>query len=304
MGQGYNNSLKLDYTKPFLSVDEQLALIKSRGLAVGDDNDAKHYLKTIGYYRLSGYWHPFRKEASEYFINGTKFSDVVELYAFDKKLRLIVLDAIERIEVAVRVAMALSLGKDNPFIHLSSNIFFNENNYKEWRKYFDKKYESSKQPWFITANKKYKELPIWMVIETWDFGLLSYFFSGLNSKYKDIITSNYAVNPTVLKNWLASINEIRNICAHHQRLWNFSLNNVVKTPKNLPDMDNIRSNQAVKVKIYAVLIIIQFLLRIINPTTKWHERLKEHMNQFPNNPNINIQRAGFPQDWHKEKIWQ
>src|SRR4051812_27379542 len=113
------------YTKPYLPIADQLALIKGRGMVVSDDALAQAYLKKIGYYRLSGYWYPYRKSkqvgpqrvVEDQFRDQTKFSEIVDLYVFDKKLRLLMLDVIERIEIALRVQIALQLGKHGPLAH-------------------------------------------------------------------------------------------------------------------------------------------------------------------------------------------
>ncbi|RUR11286.1 Abi family protein [Legionella septentrionalis] len=122
------------YNKPFRSFDEQLELLKSRGLEITHNDRALDYLRRLGYYRLSGYWYPFRKMLSEHtptqsrpqrldeFKPGSKFQDAVELYVFDKKLRLLILDAIERVEVAFRVDIAYLLGKKDPFAYANPNL--------------------------------------------------------------------------------------------------------------------------------------------------------------------------------------
>ncbi|MFU8773361.1 MAG: Abi family protein, partial [Anaerolineales bacterium] len=116
--------------KEWKSFNEQLAILKSRGLIVDDENAARNYLERIGYYRLSGYLYPFRELASaetkqsvnrrlDGFLEGSHFRDVVELYVFDKKLRLLALDALERIEMALRVDIAHLLGAQD--IHAYEN---------------------------------------------------------------------------------------------------------------------------------------------------------------------------------------
>jgi hypothetical protein len=107
------------YSKPYLAIADQLALIKGRGMIVSDDALAQAYLNKIGYYRLSGYWYPYRKSSQvggktvveDNFRDTTKFAEIVDLYVFDKKLRLLMLDIIERVEIALRVQITLQLGQ-------------------------------------------------------------------------------------------------------------------------------------------------------------------------------------------------
>ncbi|MDI9314120.1 MAG: Abi family protein [Hydrotalea sp.] len=293
-----------DYGKPYLSVEEQLNLIKLRGMVIADEQEAKQRLKSIGYYRLSGYWNVFRCADSEKFETNINFSDVVSLYEFDKKLRLIVLDAIERIEIALRVDIAIVLGEERPFSYLEDNIFSSSDKQKEWLEYFSKRHKNPRQEWLKQATATYNKLPIWMAIELWDFGLLSHFFSNLKPKYKDIIVKEYNTTAKTFQNWLANINDIRNICAHHDRLWNIAQNIRPRIPQNLRLLSHLRKDHDACNKIYATLTIMQYLLRKINPTTEWPKRLKEQIDKFPKNHIINIKQAGFADNWHKEDIWR
>lgn len=115
--------------KPWKTMADQLALLKSRGLQVDDETAALDYLARIGYYRLSGYWYPLREIdkaesaaqnkpiRTDNFIANSHFEDVVKLYVFDKRLRLLALDALERIEMAIRVDVAHLLGEQDTCAH-------------------------------------------------------------------------------------------------------------------------------------------------------------------------------------------
>lgn len=115
--------------KPWMAFDDQLKQLQRRGLQVEDEAAARSYLKRLGYYRLSGYWYPLRAidlgasrakgraVRADTFVAGSRFEDVVRLYVFDKKLRLLALDALEHIETAVRVDIAHLLGERDPRAH-------------------------------------------------------------------------------------------------------------------------------------------------------------------------------------------
>jgi len=236
--------------KPWKSFEEQLALLKSRGLQVEDEQSALHYLSTLGYYRLSGYCYPLRKidkAASAHqgtpvrldeFVEGSRFEDVVRLYVFDKKLRLLALDALERIEMAVRVDVAYTLGKRDPLAHenpscLHGNFTKNKPNQKSrktehelWlEKYQTLLKRAYREPFVAHHRQNYNsKLPIWVAIELWDFGLLSKLFSGMKFADKNAIAVKYnAKDGTAFAQWLRSLNFIRNVCAHHSRLWNINV---------------------------------------------------------------------------------
>jgi abortive infection bacteriophage resistance protein len=119
----------LSLPKPFKDYRELVSRLKSKGMTIRDEDRAVRKLSQIGYYRLSGYWHVCRipivdsigenvinkitnvPERKDEFFRGTSFDNIVTLYLFDKKLRLLLLDAIERVEIYIRTIIAHELGK-------------------------------------------------------------------------------------------------------------------------------------------------------------------------------------------------
>jgi len=109
----------MKYTKHALSFEEQAELLLSRGL-IADRTDLISKLKSVNYYRLSGYLYPFKQPNSENYKDGTKFTEVWNRYRFDRKLRFLVLDGIERIEVALKTDIVFEFSRINgPFGHLN-----------------------------------------------------------------------------------------------------------------------------------------------------------------------------------------
>ncbi len=103
-----------EYSKPPLTFEEQLNRLIERGLIANDKSFAISKLSTISYYRLSAYWYPFRQRNSDSkvadtFSPNTTFEKCFSLYEFDRKLRLLALDAIERIEVTIRTKITYFL---------------------------------------------------------------------------------------------------------------------------------------------------------------------------------------------------
>ena len=99
----------MKFTKPATSITDQLALLRRRGMVIDDEASARHYLQHISYYRLRAYWLTYETPAAagdHAFRPGTRFEDVLALYVFDRQLRLLVMDAIERVEVALRAGWA------------------------------------------------------------------------------------------------------------------------------------------------------------------------------------------------------
>jgi len=194
----------MSYSRPWLSYEQQLQQLKDRSMQVTDDAAALSYLERIGYYRLSAYWYPFRHKefdesgrlsrVTDSFIPNTELRDAVKLYLFDKKLRLLSLDALERIEIALRVDIAHLLGRLDTFAHTKPD--------KLHKSFANKTKGNGKLTAFNAWNQKriyvetrskedfvehYKErhgpdLPIWVAVETWDFGALSQLFAMMKVK--------------------------------------------------------------------------------------------------------------------------
>jgi abortive infection bacteriophage resistance protein len=183
------------YAKRHLSFADQLALLMQRGLMVTDQSKAIHHLQRIGYGRLTLYWQPFQQNIpdpsdpartvrSELFRPGAEFRHAVDLYLFDKQLRLLFLDAIERIEVALRVDLAHALGKRDPWAHRNTafldahranQAMQGSTRHASWLTKADQSITRSKEDWVERFLASYSSpLPIWMAVEAWDFGTLSW----------------------------------------------------------------------------------------------------------------------------------
>lgn len=298
----------MNYNRPWKSYPDQLELLKSRGMVVTDERAATSYLERIGYYRLSAYWYPYRVWAvvqdpatrvlssrrTDQFIPNTQFLDAVNLYLFDKALRLMTLDALERIEVALRVDIAHLLGERNTFAHLDINELHpgfankqrgNRTTYQEWRERYDLLVSRSKEDFVSHYHTTHgPQLPIWVAIELWDFGTMSQLFAMMHVADQQKIAMKYGITDwKVFQSWLRSLSYLRNLGAHHSRLWN---RNVVEQPK-LPATgvihwcDAFAGKNDLLAKPFLLLAICRHLVRIISPGTQWHVRLKQHLDAFP-----------------------
>ncbi|HEV2613375.1 MAG TPA: Abi family protein [Gammaproteobacteria bacterium] len=316
------------YNKPYLTFEQQLDLLKSRGLEIPSDSYALKYLSRLGYYRLSGYWYPFRKLSStlltlserreDEFVVGAQFCDAVELYVFDKKLRLIILDAIERIEVAIRVDIAYVLGKKDPFAHINPALLHGSftkvvdpktgvTRFHDWLIKQEYLLYRSKEDFVQHYQKKYGlPLPIWVVIELWDFGMLSVFYQGMTIKDKKIIADKYKIpNWQIMQSWLRCLNYVRNTAAHHSRLWNRKLVIRPKLDKlgEMPGFDHLVGNVDMITRVYAALCVLIHFMDNVYLNSSWKKRLKNLIDQFPQKTTVNIHNMGFPKNWYHQKLW-
>ncbi|MDG1287643.1 MAG: Abi family protein [Rickettsiales bacterium] len=308
------------YNKTYKTIAEQADLLEVRGLIIDDRRKAEHYLAKIGYYRLSGYSYVFRQSEQDNdgawkvldtFKPNVTFENIKELYVFDKRLRLLLLDALERIEVALRVDVSAQLGLRDRWAYLKPEYlydsFIRSSGYDRWKQSYDKKYRGSREDFIQHFKGKYDgDLPIWMAVELWDFGMLSVYIGQLKDQYKAPIAETYGINRyALLRNWLHSMNVARNICAHHSRLWNRVLPVRVGYPNAaMPELHRLKQEQVDATRLYPVLCTIQYFMRQVSPNSQWGNRLVELIDAFPESEYTSIQAMGIPQDWKDWPLWQ
>lgn len=313
--------------KPWRSFADQLQSLQARGLQVDNPNAALDYLERLGYYRLSGYWYPLRiidRAGSitqgkavrlDTFAQGSRFEHVVQLYVFDKKLRLLALDALERIEMAVRVDVAHLLGQRDPLAHKNPACLHGNFARKPITKGRDAgktqhqiwltKYESllnraRKEPFVIHHQQQYGTLPIWSAIELWDFGLLSKLFAGMQHADQQTIGAVYgAPDGRAFASWLRSLNFIRNVSAHHSRLWNINVLELSQVPTEWPAGIN-------HARPFFYFCLMQKLLKVICPKSSWSQRFKTLLaDDFPTvaNKQIALADLGVSSGWEEWPLW-
>lgn len=326
MGLGMADGLQPRPLKPHLTREQQLDRLVERGLQVANCPAALQFLQHHGYCRLSGYFYPLRKTKPDGesgrlddFVDGASFELVAQLVQFDKTLRLLAMDAIEAVEVSVRVAIAHRLGRLDPEAHLKRELLDGKfsrrpgrddrlSAYDRWLARFEKACADSKEDFVKHHRRDYESrMPIWVAIELWDFGLLSRFFSGMQMRDQNAIAQEYGpLDGQVLASWLRSFNFIRNVTAHHSRLWNRTLTDVLK----LPPLDRCRWLQPLHQeprateKVFGGLTCLQLLLRRISPGSCWAERVKAHVDTFPKTDLVSLQAAGFRRGWQDSPVWR
>ena len=209
-----------------LTFRQQLELLESRGLGVLDKAKAENYLSNISYYRLSAYMLPLKVSGTEEFRPGTAFEDVLELYLFDREFRLLIFDVVEKLEIAFRTQLSYqhSLAHGPYWFEDRSN--FRDADY--WRQHLesiDAEVGRAKEVFkdhFFGKYDEHERMPIWMTSEVLSLGLLSKIYRNLSlSPEKRAVARHFGIShPPVLESWLQSMSYIRNVCAHHSRLWN------------------------------------------------------------------------------------
>lgn len=310
--------------KPHKSFAEQLHILKARGLHVADDTAALALLQRLGYYRLSGYFYPLRKTRPvgqpgrmDEFQPGASLELVADLAEFDKRLRLLTLYAIESVELAVRVAIAHHLGKFDPEAHLNPRLLdgrFTQpahdggpSAHQQWLDRHQKLLEDSREDFVAHHLKDYSgRLPLWAAIELWDFGLMSRFFAGMSFRDRNkLVVAFGAVDGEVLKSWLRTFNFLRNVAAHHSRLWNRTLPEI----PHLPPLERCRwlapvhATPDARHKLFGALSCLAVMMKTIAPQPLWSQRLVTHLHTFPQTPLLSLRMAGFPEGWESTALW-
>ena len=294
----------MNFNKPSLSYAEQIKLLKSRGLQIADEDRAEHYLRHLNYYRLSGYWLPFEQDhATHRFKQGTSFEDVLNLYVFDRELRLLLLDAIERIEISVRANWAYVLACNyGPHAYLDAEHAHRKNWHQTNLSKLTSEIDRSDELFIKHYQETYTEPqlpPTWSVTEVMSLGALSHWLTNLKPSDRADIAAVYGINEFVLKSFMRHLTYVRNLCAHHSRVWNRSLTvttAIPRKPKALAASCNANQDR----RIYNTLAICQYLMQIISPNSTWAERLIALVHEH----DIDTKFMGFPMNWAELEIWQ
>lgn len=294
------------YQKPALTYEQQSDLLLLRGL-VADREVMIRRLTAVGYYRLCAYWHPF-KRADDSFEPGTELAVVWRRYIFDRRLRLSIMDAIERFEIAARCAVvnrvALEIG---PFGHLDPKNLPN-NSYPLQHQHFCeelRKHAKKSSELFVKHfSQKYDEfpdLPIWAAGETMSFGTMLSLCRMSPTPIQKGVAHQFGLEAPVFQSWLSTLNYVRNLCAHHARVWNRELAIKPLIPVRKHDA-RWHGNEPVRNdRVFAVLTQLRYLMCLVAPHSEWRERLWVLFDDYEDVP---IARMGIPASWRAHELWR
>ncbi|MDQ7059262.1 MAG: Abi family protein [Ghiorsea sp.] len=302
---------KQAYTKPALTISQQIDLLTSRGLAVPDKARAEHYLKYISYYRLSIYARSLQLDGSSAhdFQVGTTFDDILKRYTFDRELRLLVLDAIERIEVALRGTIAYEFSMVAGANWYADSSLFKNSEYFSHAKEMERigaLCNRSKEVFMQHHKKTYDSLPpSWKLLEAMTVGEIEKLYVNMDVSDKRVrmarskVAQSFGVSHSLLDSWFRPVCLLRNICAHHGRLWNRKLIYRPDAPRN-PHVQWVSHAGGDRQKIYMYLCVVQSLMTRVNPHSIWKNRLISLMEKYPEIPRTVM---GFHDDWQDDDFW-
>jgi abortive infection bacteriophage resistance protein len=277
--------------KPPLTFKEQVELLKSRNLIIDDECFTKKVLSNINYYRLSGYSLSLRKD--DKFYDGVNFDTIYQIYQFDKKLRYLLFDLVEAVEVSFRTHIAYYLAhKYGPLSYLKSIYFCNVDYHNEIILEIEKeiKKNKGKELFIVHHIGKYGgKFPVWVAVELFSFGMLSRFFNNMKKEDKDAISDEYYGIPSeYITTWLRCLVTLRNVCAHYGRLYNrlFTVNpKLSKKDKRLGIQQN---------KLFAYIFILKYLIKDKRRWLTFLTILQAFIEEFGV---VDISLMGFPEKW-------
>nr|WP_274519790.1 Abi family protein [Halorhodospira halophila] len=279
-------------------------------------------MANISYYRLSAYMRPFYQPGltEHRFLSGTTFDDVLDLYVFDRELRLLLLDAVERLEVALRAQLANTLAEHHgPHGYLDPAIFDDRYNHAWLLERLDNAaLGRDAEAFLVHYRQKYRSAPnqppIWMAVELLTFKEVSTLFSQLRlAQDTQRIEKHFGWRFPVLRSWFRSLSDLRNLCAHHSRVWNREFGSRPEMPKKirapwpdlpqrLPTGSKVHPEQSVipQRRLYMQVIVIESLMQAVSPGSRWAGRLAQLLSRYPS---VSRAHMGFPGRWDEDPFW-
>lgn len=285
--------LNMKFIKPPTTFQEQVDLLKTRGLIINDSEKALQNISRINYYRLSSYFVPFQINRN-LFKPETSIEEIFELYKFDKKIRSLIFGALEIVEITLRTKIAYHFShKYGPFAYSDPQYFSKGFKHFDWYTKLEESIQISREDFIKNFFKEYdeeKNLPLWIAIEIMSFGQLSFLFRGLERTDSNNISKDcFGIDEKILSSWIHTLVYIRNLCAHHSRIWNRTLAIKPKVPNKLTEWKGISSS-----KIFCVFLIFKKLIIIPG---EWEYFKNNLMQLLKEHDDVNIKGMGFPSDW-------
>lgn len=294
------------YTKTYTSPSQLVTLLKSRGLFIDNETRVENYLRHIGYYRFSAYLYPLLKMPKEkqIFKPDATFDKALDMYRFDRHLRLLMFNQLEKIEVAVRSAIVNIASRDtgNPFWMTDPSCFYDGNVFSNSLQLINNELIKSREDFIEHFRNTYSDPmpPSWMLAEILPLGVLTKIYGNIKSnQIRKEIAREFALSIPVFKSWMTIITVARNNCCHHARVWNrtFALRALTMRRMSLPWITSPVNQQ----KVYFSLCVIKYFLNIISPKNDMTNKIENLLADYPN---IDISAMGFTVDWKNEPLWK
>ena len=285
--------------KEYKTIDEQIALLRSRGLAIADEELARDFLLRNNYYRISGYSLTLRSH--DVFSKNASFQNIVDIYCFDHEFRHILLQYIEKIEVAVKSVYTHEFTRRHgPTGYLDVGHFTDPVKYKE---IIDKveKQKDSRLPHEAYLKHYVEELkediPLWAYIDLFTISDVSFMYKISEKDVKDAVAASlglYARGADILERFMHSITIIRNLCAHGSRLYNRLFEQKPWLNKKEQRLLIQGKNGIVdNAHLFGFILIMRRLLKL----EEFAEMKKQILQLNGKYPFVDMRYYGFPKGW-------
>lgn len=315
-------------SKPFKSVDDQIVILRERGMEICDHEFACRVLREIGYYRLSGYSYPYRAVQAETgfrsdnFIEGTTIEKVVKLYRYDQELRAVTGLQLAKIEITLRAMIGHELGRVDPYLHLSPHKLGKKawdkvnaqstEQYAKWLEKYSTAVVHSNEDSVVHYKKKYDAiLPVWVAVHVLDWGSLRMLYDFARDEQRIAVANQLNISESQLSSWLLCLNDVRNVCAHHGRLYSRTFPKSPMFTREDHELGFLRrliliemnkeNGKEKKGKCFVQFTIIQYLLSQMN--LEGINDLPEILRKFPEVPPVSVRDLGVPENWEELPLW-
>lgn len=315
---------KIPYEKTPLPIRTQVQKLKSRGLIIDDELLAGEYLSNISYYRLRAYTYPFQDNINperhhEFIRKDIHFKDIVDLYCFDRRLRVLIFNALEKIEVSIRTKITQLYAETTNDSHWFQDkaLYKDERCWKngeEVAKYdaliddIEREVKRSNEDFIKHYNLHYSRPnlpPSWMTLEVVSFGTLSRLYELLiMDDRKKAFAKEFGLNKvSIMENWMHALSNLRNCCAHHSRIWNRRFIVSVQLPTNTDYtfLDRNTISMTRRNKLFSYLCIIKYILDIISPNNSFYRNLESLISD--GGSLLSLKDMGFPDNWKYLGVW-
>jgi abortive infection bacteriophage resistance protein len=270
---------------------QQIALIEAKGFRVEDEKSSIQFLNQANYYRLSAYFLPFKKKDGTYF-SSVNFSRIQRIYEFDSRIRTLVFQAIEQIELFTRTQFSYHLAHTYGALgYLNDSTYTTRHNSEMFHSKIQACIEENKRTPVVQHHmQKYNgQFPIWVIIEFFSMGMLSYLYADMQSvDKKKLAHDSFQTSTACLESWLRCLTDLRNRCAHYSRLYYWSFPAIPKMPKDC--------NYTADRRLFSQLLMLKYLYP---DKQRWNSHILVEIETLVTEylPDISLKHIGFPSDW-------
>ena len=307
--------------KPSRTIDEQINLLESRGMNIRDRRLVADWLQRVSYYRLKGYWWEMQDDpVNHHFEEGWYFEDIIDRYKFDKELKVILFHAIETLEIALRTKLIYHMSQAygglwylDPSLAADASLHRQQlehlqDEFAKSGELFVKEYltrHPNRLPYSLKGYQSDENPDAWIILEVATFGELSKIYKNINHQLpaKSAIANDFGLNlHSELSSWLEAIAYLRNMVAHHSRLWS---RNMAKKPATLSNARNswlsMPLSSVEEKRPFSHISALLYLCDAVGEGKRLRYDIHRLMHRYRHLP---LHRMGFFPNWKKQPIWK